>query len=44
MQLAVLAGSGELHVLDVRTPGEFASLRIPARLMFRSNDSIRQRC
>jgi glyoxylase-like metal-dependent hydrolase (beta-lactamase superfamily II)/rhodanese-related sulfurtransferase len=28
-QLAVLAGSGKLHILDVRTPGEFASLRIP---------------
>ena len=27
-QLAVLAGSGRLHILDVRTPGEFASLRI----------------
>ena len=27
-QLAVLAGSGKLHILDVRTPGEFASLRI----------------
>ena len=27
-QLAVLATSGKLHILDVRTPGEFASLRI----------------
>jgi sulfur dioxygenase len=27
-QLAVLAGSGKLHILDVRMPGEFASLRI----------------
>lgn len=27
-QLAVLAGTGRLHILDVRTPGEFASLRI----------------
>ena len=27
-QLAVLAGSGKLHILDVRTPGEFGSLRI----------------
>ena len=27
-QLAVLAGSGKLQILDVRTPGEFASLRI----------------
>ena len=27
-QLAVQAGSGKLHILDVRTPGEFASLRI----------------
>ena len=29
-QLSVLAGSGRLHILDVRTPGEFASLRIAA--------------
>ena len=27
-QLAVLAGSGKLHILDVRTPGDFASLLI----------------
>jgi sulfur dioxygenase len=27
-QLATLSGSGSLHLLDVRTPGEFASLRI----------------
>ncbi len=27
-QLAVLAAAGKLHLLDVRTPGEFASLRI----------------
>ncbi len=31
-QLAVLAGSGKLHILDVRTPGEFASLRIAGSL------------
>ncbi len=27
-QLSVLTGSGKLHLLDVRTPGEFASLRL----------------
>jgi len=31
-QLAVLADSGKLHILDVRTPGEFASLRIAGSL------------
>ena len=31
-QLAVLAGSERLHILDVRTPGEFASLRMAAAI------------
>jgi rhodanese-related sulfurtransferase len=31
-QLAVLAGSARLHILDVRTAGEFASLRMAAAI------------
>lgn len=31
-QLAALTASGKLHILDVRTPGEFASLRIAGAL------------